>query len=68
MSLDLTPLLLHSDEVPPQAKAALRAARHASQAERELLLESAASALYLRTLLACDEARELVGLPPGRCT
>ena len=67
MSLDLTPLLLNSDDVPAQAKLALRAAQHAPEGMRALLLETAARALYWKTPLACEEARELVGLPPGTC-
>ncbi len=67
MAFDPTALLLHSDDVPAQAKLALKAARHAPEAMRAVLLETAASALYWKSPLACDEARELVGLPPGTC-
>ncbi|MBL8956882.1 MAG: hypothetical protein JNK82_39275 [Myxococcaceae bacterium] len=67
MSFDISPLLIHSDDVPPQAKVALMAARDASAGDRELLLEAAAKALYWKTPLGCGEARELVGLAPGMC-
>ena len=68
MSFDLTPLLLHSDEVPAQAKVALAAAREAPPGhEQDSLLETAARALYRGTPLGCDEVRDLVGLPPGTC-
>jgi hypothetical protein len=67
VSFDITPLLIHSDDVPPQAKLALRAAQSAAGEDRELLLETAARALYWKTPLACGEARELVGLAPGTC-
>ena len=67
MSLDISPLLIHSDDVPEQAKVALLAARGAPAGDRELLLEAAARALYWKTPLHCGEARELVGLAPGSC-
>ncbi|MBK7862633.1 MAG: hypothetical protein IPJ65_29300 [Archangiaceae bacterium] len=67
MSLDISPLLIHSDDVPQAAKVALMAARTASPEDRETLLEAAARALYWKTPLACGEARELVGLTPGTC-
>jgi len=67
MSFDISPLLIHSDDVPSQAKVALAAARNAAAGDRELLLEAAARALYWKTPLGCGEARELVGLQPGTC-
>ena len=67
MSFDISPLLIHSDDVPPQAKVALLAAQSAPREDREQLLETAARALYWTTPLQCGEARELVGLAPGSC-
>ena len=67
MSYDVSSMLLHSADVPSTVKAELIAARAAPVAERESHLRSAARALVLSTPLACDEARELVGLPPGSC-
>ena len=67
MSFDITPLLLHSDDVPREAKLALEAASHLARDQRVPLLQDAARTLYRLTPLACGEARELVGLPPGTC-
>ncbi len=67
MSFDISSLLIHDDDVPPQAKVALRAALSAPAQDREPLLEAAARALYWKTPLLCGEARELVGLAPGSC-
>jgi hypothetical protein len=67
MSLSLTSLLLHSNDVPADARAALRDASSASDAERISLLESAARILYREVDLECSEVRELVGLDTGSC-
>jgi hypothetical protein len=63
---DVTSLLMHSDDVPPAVKASLEAARRSPE-ESEEHLRSAARGLFYGTPLECDEARELVGLPPGSC-
>lgn len=65
--IDTASLLLHSADVPALAKAELLAARAAPVSEREQHLRSAARALMGVAPLACDEARELVGLPAGHC-
>lgn len=65
--IDVSSLLLHSADVPATAKAELIAARSAPSARREQHLRSAAIALMGAAPLACDEARELVGLPAGTC-
>lgn len=62
MSLSLLPLLLHEEDVPVTAQAALRRASTASNADRRIHLEAAARALYLDAHIDCDDARELVGL------
>lgn len=67
MPYDVASLLLHSEDVPATVKASLVAARRAPPEQREAHLRSAARALTWHTPLACDEARELVGLPPGTC-
>jgi hypothetical protein len=62
MSLSLQHLLLHEQDVPASARAALREAARASAAERDAWLEAAALALYREANLDCIDARELVGL------
>lgn len=64
MSLSLLPLLLHHDDVPPTARAALRATCGADADQRRAQLELAARVLCRETDLDCAEARELVGLTP----
>jgi hypothetical protein len=59
---DVTPLLLHSEDVPAQAKAELLAAQNTVGEDREEHLLTAAKSLYYGTSLGCSEARELVGL------
>jgi hypothetical protein len=62
MSLSIAPLLVHSEQVPPEAREAIRAALEAAPENRSASLESAARILYQATGLACSDARELVGL------
>lgn len=64
MKLSLLPLLIHHDEVPAAARAALRALDRAGGGddERRAHLETAARALCRETELDCADARELVGL------
>jgi hypothetical protein len=61
-TLSLAPLLIHTDDVPADARAALRDAYNAPADEREPHLEAAALALYRDADLDCADARELVGL------
>ena len=65
--LSMTPILMHSDAVPAEARSALRAASEAPPERRKAELETAARALYHATDLECGEVRELVGLPEGVC-
>ena len=65
--LSLTPLLLHSEAVPDEARSALRAASEAPPERREAELKAAARALAQGTDLECRDVRELVGLPDGAC-
>jgi len=67
MMFSMTPLLMHSDAVPPSARAALRAAWQEPPERRDAALESAARVLYRETELDCGETRDLIGLPPGPC-
>lgn len=67
MSFSVAPLLLHIDTVPASARRALRAAHDGPASERGWQLESAARILHHELALGCDDARELVGLSPGRC-
>lgn len=60
--LSFAPLLLHGDLVPPGARAALRSAYAAPEANRADLLHSAARVLARETDLDCGDVRELVGL------
>ena len=62
MSFSLLPLLIHEEDVPAAARAALRKARVAPEDERPALLQLAASALYREAQLDCEDARTLVGL------
>jgi hypothetical protein len=63
MSLSMAPLLMHSEHVPAEARAAIRAAYEAPPESRSAGLESAARILYRETDLECSDVLELVGLP-----
>jgi hypothetical protein len=62
MSFSIAPLLIHSDDVPAETRAALRAALSAPADARSPLLETAARALHRAVPLDCADVRELVGL------
>jgi hypothetical protein len=62
MSLSLLPLLVVEEDVPLNARAALRKANLAPDDERRGYLLEAATALYREAHIDCDDARELVGL------
>ncbi|CAN5158733.1 hypothetical protein BH09MYX1_BH09MYX1_07010 [soil metagenome] len=67
-SFSLAPLLVHSEQVPPGARAALRNAFAAAPEAREELLLHAARAFAQETDLECYDIRELVGLTgEGSC-
>jgi hypothetical protein len=68
MPIDLTPILLHSDDVPSDAKRALIAASQAPISQRSTHLEQAARSLVRQTDLSCGEVRDLIGLPAGACS
>ena len=62
MSISMASLLMHSDMVPDEARAAFRAAYEALPEHRTERLESAARVLHEATDLECSDIRELVGL------
>jgi hypothetical protein len=67
MGMSLLPILIHSDAVPDEARAALIAASTAPALERDEALESAARVLYRQTNLDCADVRDLLGLTAGVC-
>ncbi|HEY1557781.1 MAG TPA: hypothetical protein VGF94_23275 [Kofleriaceae bacterium] len=67
MSISIAPLLVHTDDVPAAARAAIRDALSAPSDGRQHLLETAARILRDEAALDCADARELVGLPAGGC-
>lgn len=60
-------LLLHSDDVPPAARAALANALEGPAEQRRENLIEAAVILHREVGLDCSDARELVGLTDGPC-
>ena len=67
MALSLLPLLIHSQDIPPQAREALRTAGAAPEEVRSAALEHAARVLYAETSLECDEVRDMLDLSSGPC-
>lgn len=68
MSFSMASLLVHNEDVPREAREALKAASTASPEHREALLHSAARLLHRGTGLECVDVRELIGLPAsGGC-
>jgi hypothetical protein len=68
MSLSMAPLLMHSAQVPAEARDAIRAAYEAAPEHRSARFESAARVLHQTTGLECSDVRELVGLSgDGEC-
>jgi hypothetical protein len=65
MSLSMAPLLMHSEQVPAEARDAIRTAYEGPPENRNTGLESAARVLHQTTGLECSDVRELVGLPGG---
>jgi len=62
MSLSMAPLLMHSEQVPAEARDAIRAAYDAPPQHLTASLEAAARVLHQATGLECSNVRELVGL------
>jgi hypothetical protein len=68
MSLSMAPLLMHSEQVPVEARDAIRAAYDGPPEHRDASLEATARVLHQATGLECSDVRELVGLPgAGDC-
>lgn len=65
--LRIAELLLHSDDVPPAARAALASAYQGPETARFDNLVEAARILHRDIGLDCEDARELVGLDTGDC-
>ena len=65
MSMSMAPLLMHSEQIPAEARDAIRAAYESPPQDRSARLESAARVLHQTTGLECSDIRELVGLPGG---
>jgi hypothetical protein len=64
MAISMMPLLVHSEALSTEVRAALRAAVVASPEARAAQLETAARLLYREGSLDCRDARDLVGLAP----
>ncbi len=60
-------ILMHSENVPSGARAALQAAHGGPPERRHSLLETAARILQDEAGVPCPDARELVDLPAGDC-
>ena len=62
MSFKMASLLVHSDDVPPSAREALKAAHEGGADNRVQLLEAAARILHDEVGIGCSDALELVDL------
>ncbi len=68
MNWSVAPLLVHSEQVPGEARDAIRTAYEAPPEHRSAKLEAAARILHDEIGLGCSDALELVGLPAdGDC-
>jgi hypothetical protein len=65
--LQISNLLLHTEDVPPAARAALASALEAPAEQRFEDLAEVARILHREVGLDCDDARELVGLDDCDC-
>jgi hypothetical protein len=65
--LQISSLLLHHDDVPQAARAALASALEAPAEQRFDNLAEVARILHHEVGLDCDDARELVGLEDCDC-
>jgi hypothetical protein len=65
MSFKMASLLVHSDDVPPSAREALKAAHTDAPENRAQWLEAAARILHDEVGLGCSDALELVDLRSG---
>jgi hypothetical protein len=68
MSLSMASLLMYSEQVPVEARDAIRTAYDGAPEHRNASLEAAARVFHQATDLECSGVRELVGLPgAGDC-
>jgi hypothetical protein len=58
MSLSMAPLLVHNEQVPAEAREAIRAAYDAPPQHRSASLVAAARVLHQTTGLECADVRE----------
>lgn len=64
MAISMMPLLMHSEALSTEVRAALRAAVVAAPEARAAELETAARLLHREASLDCRDVRDLVGLGP----
>ena len=64
MAISMMPLLMHSEALSTEVRAALRAAVVAAPEARAAELETAARMLHREASLDCRDVRDLVGLGP----
>lgn len=64
MAVSMMPLLIHSEAISKEVRAALRAAVVASPESRAAELETAARMLHREASLDCRDVRDLFGLGP----
>jgi uncharacterized protein (UPF0147 family) len=62
MALAMSALLIHDEQVPEEARRAVKAAYEAPPEQRTELLVSAARVLHRTTDLPCDDVREIFDL------
>jgi hypothetical protein len=65
--MSMATLLIHSEDVPAEARDAIRAAYQAPPQHRAASLAAAARVLHDATGLECRDVRELVGLTDDDC-
>jgi hypothetical protein len=64
MAMSMMPLLIHSESLSNEVRAALKAAVVAAPEARPAQLESAARLLHREAALDCRDIRDLMGLSP----
>ena len=64
MAISMMPLLMHSEAISNEVRAALRAAVVASPEARAAELETAARMLHREASIDCRDVRDLFGLGP----
>jgi len=64
MAISMMPLLIHSESLSNEVRAALKAAVVAAPEVRPAQLETAARLLHREASLDCSDVRDLMGLGP----